>query len=41
MRQLGAHEALFCNEYKDLFCKDVYFCLLLCIMLFCHNNIYC
>lgn len=30
----------FCNECKDLFCKDVYFSLLLCIM-FCHNNIYC
>lgn len=39
MRQLSAHEALFCNKCKDLFCKDVYFCLLLCIM-FCHNNIY-
>lgn len=41
MRQLDAHEALFCNKCKDLFCKDVYFCLLLCIMFFFHINILC
>ena len=38
MRQLGAREALFCNKCKDLFCKDVYFCLLLCILFCCHSN---
>lgn len=41
MRKLGARKALFCNKCKDLFCKDVYFCLLLCILFCCHSNIYC